>query len=600
MKKFPFKVLAIMPILALGLLLWKYGVNLPVQDEWQTPGLALVQYHLNQLTWDDLIVQHNESRKVFPKLFFLFISRLTGWNTRYGMLASFLLACLTSFNIYHLSKITLNSTWGKRLICLALANLLIFSPMQVDNWLMGLQMITFVPIAAITSALAIIFSQNPLLIKLVASVGLATVATFSFSNGIISWLVIFPALALVTFKNKRSFALILGSWLFFTALIFAFYFHNYQSPAHHPSLISGLSQPIDCVRYFLAYIGSSLGLGDLISSQIVGLCILGAIAFCCFYLFKINPSQRLFYQAFPWLAIISYTLISGTLSTLGRVGFGLDFAISPRYITFSAYGIVGLIYLLAILVADASSAPAQISHNGKGVTKNTNLNLKSRGNKYARALPKISTLALVSFLLLYPANYALGLDGMRVNYGGKLYSKACLNLLYMVPDQKCFQQYLFPDPQFAIDRAVELDRLSLLRPVLSVGKTMQEISSPTVFEQVKYGQFDTLTKDKNNTYTAIGWAILSQYHSNAHAVVLAYQTADNRDLPFALVHPHLERADVALEAKVRGYRNSGWSKTFPQSLIPDDAVAVSAWAYDSLTGRAFKIERTHSLNNVSK
>ena len=578
MKKFPFKIIVIIPILALGFLLWKYGVNLPIQDEWQTPGLALVKYHLNQLTWDDLILQHNESRKVFPKLFFLFLSRITSWNTRYGMLASWLLACLTSFNIYYLSKITLNTTWGKRLVCLAVANLLIFSPMQVDNWLMGLQMITFVPIAAITSALVIIYSQNSLFIKLVASAILAIISTFSFSNGIISWIVILPALVLISSKNKKSLSLMVGGWLFVAALIFALYFHDYHSPAHHPSFTSALTQPINCVLYFLAYLGSPLGVGDLVSSQIMGFCLLSAIAFCCFYLGKVNPNWQLFEQAFPWLSIISYTLISGMLNTAGRVEFGLDFAVSPRYVTFSAYGFVGVIYLLAILLEDAKVNP------------------KLKENKYALALPKLTTFALVSLLLLYPANFAVGVNKMQVNYEGKLYSKACLNLLYLVPDEGCFKQYLFPDPKFMSDRAVELDRLGLLRPALNLGSTMQEISSPTSFEQVKYGQFDTLTRGKNNTYTATGWSILPQYHSDAHAVVLAYQTQDNRDRPFALVHPHLPRLDVAAEAKVSGYKNSGWSKTFEGNLIPDDAVAISAWAYDSFTARAYKIDLTHQLN----
>ena len=586
MKKFPFRIIVIIPVLVLGLLLWKYGVNLPIQDEWQTPGLALVKYHLNQLTWDDLIVQHNESRKVFPKLFFLFLSRLTGWNTRYGMLASFLLACLTSFNIYHLSKITLNSSPNRRLICLALANLLIFSPMQVDNWLMGLQMITFVPIAAITTALAIIFSQNSLLLKLVASVVLAIVSTFSFSNGIISWIVILPALFLVSSKSKRALSLMVGGWLFCAALIFALYFHDYQSPAHHPSFTSVLTQPVNGVLYFLAYLGSPLGVGDLASSQIVGLSIIGAIAFCCFYLWKINPSQKLLYQAFPWLSIISYTLGSGILNTAGRVEFGLDFAVSPRYVTFSSCAIIGLIYLVAILVEDTKQSVEVQNNQHSPISP-----------KYSQAIPKIATLGLVCLLLLYPANFAVGVNKMQVNYEGKLYSKACLNLLYAVPDEACFKQYLFPDPKFASDRAIELDRLGLLRPPLNAGSTMQNMSSPTVFEQLKYGQFDTLAKGKNNNYTATGWAILPQYHSDAHAVVLAYQTQDGRDIPFALVHPHLPRPDVAAEAKVRGYTNSGWSHTFSQDLIPDDAVAVSAWAYDSLTARAYKIDLTHPHNS---
>lgn len=569
MKKFPFRIIVIVPALILGLLLWKYGVNLPVQDEWETPGLAMTQFHLNQLSWNDLIVQHNESRKVFPKLFFLYLSRFTGWNTRYGMLASFLLACLISFNIYHLSKITLNSTWSKRVSYLALANLLIFSPMQIDNWMMGLQMITFVPIASITSALAIIFSSSKLLIKILCSAILCTVATFSFSNGIISWLIILPSLIFITRNNKKSLALAVFSWLFFFALTFTIYFHNFKKPSHLPSVFDSLSQPINSIFYFLSFLGSSLGVGDLISSQILGFCILSLVFFSGLYILKIKCNQQLLSQAFPWLSIIVYSLGSGVLTTAGRVTLGIDLALSPRYITFSTYAIVGTIYLLAII---------------------------SEYPKTRILIQRIITVSMVCVLLLYPANFVLGVNRIKANYLGKQYSKACLNLIYAVKDEECFKLYLFPDPKFIVARALELNSLGLLKPPLNLGKTMQDISAPRSFEQLVYGQFDVLTSEANNTYTASGWSILPQYRSAAHAVILAYQTRENLDIPFAIIFPQIERLDVITKKGVSGYKNSGWSKNFSQDLIPEDAIAVSAWSYDSNIARAYKLEVVHLLN----
>ena len=578
MKKFPFKLLVIIPPLILGLLVWKYGLNILFWDEWDIFGADSVAYNLGTLTWGDMFAQHNESRNFFPRLLSAYFSRFTSWNPFYGMTTSILLACLTSFNIYHLSKITLNSTWAKRLILLAMANLLIFSPMQWENWLWGLQWITFVPIAVITSALAIIFSQNPLFIKFLGSLLLAIFATFSFANGMISWIVIFPALILVARKNKGSLTLMTAGWLFSSALAFAVYFHNYHRPANSPNLFDAFAQPINVILYFLAFLGSPLGVNDLVSSQIIGLCILFLVALICFYLIKINRSQKLLFQVFPWLCIVSYTLGSAILTTLGRLELGMEFSLSSRYVTFSTYAIVGLIYLLAILAEDLKP------------------HLDIQDSRYLKTLKRIITVSMVGFLLLYPANFTSGVSAMVVNHKNKLYAKACLSMMYFVKDEECLKQFLFPDPVFLADRIVELDRLGIIQPPLILSNTMQGMTSPSIFEAMKYGQFDGITKGENNTYIASGWSIIPQYRTAAHAVILAYQTPDNLDHPFALVQPQIERLDVAAELGDSKYKISGWSKTFSQDLIPKDAVAVSAWAYDSRVGRAYKIQLTIPVN----
>lgn len=582
MKKFPFKLLVIIPAIILGFLVWKYGVNLPFEDEWDTPGLALLQFHRDQLQWIHLIGQHNESRKFFPRLFFLGLSSLTNWKPKYGMLASFLLSCLISFNIYHLSKITLNTIWSRRLACLAMANLLIFSPMQWANQLWGLQMITFIPIAAITTSLAVIFSSNTLFFKLLISGILATIATFSFANGMITWIIIFPALVFIAKNNKKQLAWVAISWLFWFGLILAIYFSDYHKPAHHPSFTEALYQPIKAIFYYLSFIGSPLGINDLISSQIVGICILFLTALAIFYIFSKNRhNQRLLFNAFPWLSIIFYTLGSGVLTASGRVGLGVEQSLESRYVTFSTYGIVGLIYLLAVVSLDLNSQ--------------TNI---SRNN--SKILSKIITVFMVVFLLLYPANFVWGVNQIIATQPKRFYGQACLSLINIVDDAECIRQYVYPiseaDPNenHLVKRANELDQLGLLEPALILSDNLQAISRNN-FEQLTYGSFDALVPGENNTYIASGWSILPKYSSPSHALILAYQTPDNLDHPFAIAKPELQRADVVEVLGKKQYLNAGWKKTFSQDLIPDDAVAVSAWSYDSEIARAYKLNMTHPI-----
>src|SRR2546421_11954874 len=63
----------------------KNWINIPIWDEWDTPGLALLHYAQGALTWGDLLAQHNESRKVVPRLLHIAIASVAGWALRQGM-----------------------------------------------------------------------------------------------------------------------------------------------------------------------------------------------------------------------------------------------------------------------------------------------------------------------------------------------------------------------------------------------------------------------------------------------------------------------------------------------------------------------------------
>ena len=561
-KKFPFKLLVVIPALALGFLLWKYGVNCPFMDEWDTPGLDLVQFNLGELNFERLIRQHNESRKFFPRLLFIYLSQSV-WNPRIGMLFSLLLSCLTTFNIYHLSKLTLKNS-VTRTVCVILASMLIFNPLQWENWLWGLQMITFVPIAAITSALVIIFARNPLIVKLIASAALATLATFSFANGIISWVVIFPALYLVASKNRRS-VLITAGWLLFFSANVAVYFHDYHSPEHHPSFMDALAIPFQSIAYYLSFLGSPLGIHQLGLNQILGLGICLLIALSGLYLF-IN--RHLFARLLPWMSILSYTLISGALTTAGRVGFGVDQSLASRYVTFSTYGVVPLIYIVTIVVRDIKTRSSKIP---------------PIYYKLAKYLPRI---ALATFLLLYPLNFVRGVRAMDITHQNRLYGKSCLTLINIVPDRECITKRIYPNFENLLKRVNELDRVGLIQPSLVLSDRLENITRDT-YPQIDYGSLESLTLTPDNTYEVSGWSVLPQYNSPAHAVILAYQTEDKVNRMFAIAQPESSRED--LRQKTKNYRNIGWSKTFPKDLIPKEAVAVTAWAFDSTLARAYPL-----------
>ncbi len=575
MKKFPIKLLAILPAVILGWLVWRYGVNLPVWDEWDTPGLVIVQSAKNQMTWDLWISQHNESRKLFPRLLFVPLASLTNWNIKYEMLVTFLLACSISFSVYHLSKITLNSSPRKRMAYLFLANLLIFSPMQWDNWLWGLQAITFVPIASITISLAIIFSQNPLLLKFLCSALLATIATFSFANGMLCWVIIFPSLIWISRKSTRKVSWVIAGWLFLFSSNLAVYFHDYVKPKGTPSFLEVFVNPIRTVAYFLSFIGSPLGFHDLSSNQIIGFITIVVFGLSCFYFLGTKQNRQLLGRAFPWISIGIYTIISGILTTAGRVGFGLEQSLSSRYITFSTYGILSSIYLLAIIAENL---------------KNKDLNLSS----FEKVIQKVIIVLFLAFLMIYPGDFSLGTNKIINVNKDRLYAKACLILINEIDNPECIKYEIYPDVNFLPQRANEIDSIGYINPALATSNKLQDISRQNLLG-IDYGTFDRLSRDKNGNYTASGWSVLPKYDRPAHAVILAYQTKDNVDRAFALVKPEQERQDVVEALHKRQYLQSGWSKSFASDLIPIDAISISGWAFDSNIGRAYKLNQVHQI-----
>ena len=573
MKKHPLELLAVFPALVLGWLVWRYGVNLPVWDEWNVPGVAIVQSVTEQITWEDWIYQHNESRKLFPRLLFVPLARLTNWNIKYEMLVSFLLACSISFNVYHLSKITLNCSPRTRNIYLLLANLLIFSPMQWDNWLWGLQAITFVPIASITASLAIIFSQNYLFIKFLSSGILATIATFSFANGLLSWIVIFPSLIWVSRQGKKRTTLVVVGWLLLFISNLIVYFHNFVKAKSSPSFLEAFVNPIKTIAYFISFLGSPLGLQTLWLNQILGSIVIIVFCFLCYYLWKNKQNYSLLNRAFPWLSIGSYTIGSGILTTIGRVGFGVEQSLESRYITFSTYGMLSLIYLSGIILA----------------------NLKHKGSKlFMGKLNKQNTYISTAFIILYLANFSLGTNKIIAINKERLYAKACLVFIYEIDNLDCIEKQIYPETNYLLKVVSQIDNIGYLQPPLLTNNLIQNISKENLLGLV-YGAFDRLDRDENGNYIASGWSVLPKDNRPAHAVILAYQTKDNVPRAFALVKPDEERKDVVEVFNKSQYLQSGWSKSFSSDLIPQDAVSISAWSYDSNIGRAYQLTVEHQI-----
>lgn len=575
--------LAIIPAGLLVTLILKYGVDMPLWDNWHYASF-FEKFSKGTLTFGDLFAQQNEYRQFFPNLIFVGLGWLTKWDLRYELLVSFALACLVSFNIYRLGRLTLGGSPARRLMIYFLANLLIFSPVQYDNWLLGMQIIYFMPIACLTTCLVIAYSQLGARAKFLSCMCLATVSTFSSANGILCWLV----LPLLTWPNSRE-ALANKRWLILAWIIgfvgsAALYLNGYQETLGHPSLSASLIYPVKALGYFLILLGKALELGGVIFlSEQFGTghkIIAAATGLTVATLFIVSAlcirrDMRLAHRAAGWLMLGTYSIMTAVLVTIGRTGFGIEQAFTPRYTTFTLYLPIALVHLLPIILE-------------RYVTEGR------LAGKKKMLLHVLAGSVVVSLLLSYPFN----IRKMSAFSKTLSQSKACL-LLVNVIEEDCLTE-IYPSVEYLKLTANGLDGLSFLRPGLIKSSRVQDIAPGDAQNPEYYGSLASVIQTGEDVYTASGWAVLPQRGDAADAILLTYARGHGDSVIFALADTGAERGVVARILRRSSPSDyAGWQKSFSVNALPTNPVIITAWAFDARIGKAVQLDGTHVIQKTS-
>jgi len=577
--------LSIIPACILFTLILKYGVDMPHWDNWHYVSF-FEKFSNGTLTLGDLFAQQNEYRQFFPNLIFVGLGWLTKWDLRYELLVSFALACLVSFNIYRLGRLTVGGSPARRLTIYFLANLLIFSPVQYDNWLLGMQVIYFMPVACVTTCLVIAYSQLGARAKFLSCMCLATISTFSSANGILCWLVVLP---LLTWSNSRKELFnkkwLTLAWVIGFAVSAAIYFNDYEKPVQHPSLSDGLIHPAKALRYFLILLGRAvepggmiflrdqMGAAHKIIAAATGITLAALFAVSALH---IRRDTELAHRAAGWLMLGAYSIMTALLVTVGRVGFSVEQAFSLRYTTFTLYLPVALLYLL----------PTIYEHHAAG---------GHLAGKRRMLLPSLAGIFILSHLLIYP----LSIKQMSAFSAGLLQSKACLLFINVVRED-CLTEKVYPNLEALRRAANSLDGMEFLRPGLIKSSRVQDIEASDAQSPGQYGSLNSVTQTGEDVYTASGWAVLPQRGAPADAILLTYDRADGDSVIFALADTGEERGVVArILRRSLPSDYSGWQKSFSVNDLPTNPVIITAWAFDARTGKAFKLDGTHVIPKTS-
>jgi hypothetical protein len=552
-------IAVLLPGLYLVQLIREYGVDVPYADEF-TFAPVLVKAHEHSLAISDLFAQHNEHRYFFTKLLLIAIAFTAQGNLRAEMFLSVLLTTLSSLNLWFLLRKTVPLSVEQRLFILFLFNLLLFSPVQAENWTWGFQFPLFFCNYLVTCGILVAFSAITLSRKFVICAALAFVGSFSFGGGVLLWAVTFPAALLaekaLTWKRKGVW---MGAWAAAAIVCMTLYFFHYVKPPHHPAIAQGAS-PIRAYRYVAGFLGSHLSRATsfepITQAVSIGTVLLALYLGSMFYAKRRSRDPSLAIRMLPWFALGGYAVLSGVLAAAARIGFGISQALDSRYTSFSLYLSIAVIALFIIAKDDLQ-----------------------RRATLSRAFVRLETVLLMGLAFFSVTSYTWGRTFMVESERARLRGKGALLFTNVIDSGELHDQCLIANAPEARAFANQLDGIGLLHPRML---TTAEISKLQTRPQLA-GFLDGITIAGKES-SARGWAINPKTKRPTYSVVLTYNDPDKGEVAFRMANEACGRPDVAEAVQSPVALWSGWNARFDRAAIPPGEHLISAWAFDAKTG----------------
>lgn len=332
----------IMPLIII-LFIVTLSKNVPYYDQWYFIPL-LNSFYKGDVTFAALWEQHYEHRLLFPRLFMLALAALTHWNIRAEIAFRVVMATVTFVLLcravdYTVIRTNLSSKENHKrpYVLYSLLSVLIFSTLQGDNWLWGWQIQIFMSVlATIVGFYALVFTNRFRWLSFLIAIVCGIIASFSFANGLSYWIVAAGALWVGYYKNQWSVGY-LFVWVITSVIAVTSYLYDFKSIGHHPPLSYSLLHPLAFISYVAVFLGSPLcQIPRFIPiSFLLGV---GGLLFFGYLARKLHEIGGLTdWTLMFWHCLLAYSLLSDVLIALGRSGFGVDQALSSRYVTISNF-----------------------------------------------------------------------------------------------------------------------------------------------------------------------------------------------------------------------------------------------------------------------
>jgi hypothetical protein len=588
-------ILAVLPAVLPLMLIARDGVDVLYYDQWDMVR-PIVDAHRGIFPPTNLFAQHNEHRVVIPRLIYVLLDNLTQWRVIDELIVTFILVCITSLCFLYLcSRTTVvaaeqenggqrprtTTVLGLWLVC----DVLIFSPMQHENWLWGIGVMNVLPMMFIAAAMVVFVAPRlGSWTKMALCLLLATAATFSSGNGMLVW----PLLGVLWLWSRSWADLKRKKWLLLAWVLGAIvnavlYFRNYHTPVH--ATVAYARNAGAVVHYIFAFLGAPVGFGTptgaLLDSTIAGVIFILLLVAITGWMSvnwrrAVARNYELHARLLLWLMVAGFAVASAVLAGVTRAGFSIEQSLSSRYLTFSVYLPIALVNMLFILA-------------------------RQQPPRARRILTATNTSLITALVLLTAISIAYAFNSGDATRIQRLEAKGALLMINIVPDNERNNLILFHTAPQLRAEANELNDLGWIRPKLITTNHARDLRGPDdpTYPSANLGkleQFGRQGQDQDRL-AVIGWAVRPDKASPADAVFLTWDRINNDPIIFAMATMGVQRGDIAQKLNDDRYGNCGWFASFPTSRLPpgNDWLRIRAWSLDVSTGKATQLDGEATL-----
>lgn len=305
----------------------RYGVNVPVHDEWNF--LPILERFYEGSDWWPLVLEHyGEHRIVLPKMILLAVAPWTDYDVKVLMVLSVLMMAATALLLAWLVR-------GDERVpdwVIVPIGWLLLSTAQFENLLVGWQF--QIPLMNMLAVGAVVVLAGGATVGRQLGAGaLAFGATFSFANGLLIWP---AALPLVLAGDREGRWRRAGLWMGLASLTAVLYAVGYRGFDRPPAgyLTMALRHPDEALGLFIGLVGNNVGLGRVVPSLLAGCLLLLWLVAVAWGLRRFDRWRT---PDLPWLALLLFSLLS-TLAVVAGRSFDWDRFITPsRYLTLTVF-----------------------------------------------------------------------------------------------------------------------------------------------------------------------------------------------------------------------------------------------------------------------
>ncbi|SKB12150.1 conserved membrane hypothetical protein [Planktothrix sp. PCC 11201] len=560
---FPAVILWLMyliPILGVTGFIICFGVNVPFYDQWVVPAL-FEKTATGILQFQDLFELHNNHRILFPRLIFIGLGFISSWNIKLELFLSLGLAILTFILLY---KISVSSSKNQNYFFHfnnLLTALIFFSLAQSENWLWGFQIALFlINFCVILSCFILNNNKIQPKTKLLLAAISCLIATFSSSQGLMSWLALIPGVIVISASgHQRKKYLIF--WITLFAISSLIYSIGYTQEPKTINL-SLLEKLLALIQFFFNVIAAPLTNSQNFSMWIGIIIILNFIFLGSYCLINLKNKKYLIKLCSPWFSIGIFSILCSILITLGRYNYGANYAIyTSRYTTHSLLLIIAVIQLWFIIISEDNFF---------------------KRNYYPKLIYSFVGGILVC---LIGVKSEIAIAQAQTDVINKQRGETCLELINYLEDSKFFKTH----PERCLLRLSKTtwwiqDGVKQLQSV-NLRNWANHITFKTESEQL-YGYIDfPLSSDQplklkpQDSVTFKGWAIFPQQQNQPQ---LVFFSRGNQRSFFAQANIGLNSPDIAQVLDSTLYNYARWEVTIPTVQLHNGLgnTTVKAWVYN--------------------